>query len=173
MEWWRLSLAMGCDPRHMHGLGAWHGREQYVAHENNLKDQIMKKLCGLSATRKADRAKIADAITEMAAYYGAMVERVENDRDILLSIKLEGVGASIWIKPNSGSHEIISWHNDYSKGHHSARDFSPLFMRIVGDTSKPHHKATSLPGDWDSLLFFLSGGLQLARQGRAFGTPLS
>ena len=126
---------------------------------------------------KAQREKIAKRFTDIAAGYGATVER--RDRDAIggyrasvdLLVRLNGVGGilSIGDLHDRGAAGLISWHNDYSSGRAAARDFSSAFNCAARDyaATRPHHKATSY-GDWDKLTSIFSDCLKLAAAGEAF-----
>lgn len=126
------------------------------------------------ASRKADRQKLADALTEIACKHGASVERMHSNANpgycgqgIDLRIACNGVGAMVDIDDlHGGEWVLIHWFGTEHKG----RDFTPRFGTVVGSggNGRPHHKATSHPRDWYSLAMMLDGGLQLAVRGEAF-----
>jgi hypothetical protein len=130
----------------------------------------------LTDTRQADREKIADALEAVATDLGATVERREGTmgrRDVQLNFTLNGVGASIWLLAglHGGNRAIINWYNEYSDTHRKAENFSYAFnvvTRSANDGWRSHHKATSIPDDWDGLRDYLREGLVLAAEGRAF-----
>lgn len=131
------------------------------------------------ASRKADREFIARALLEIAAKHGAQVERRDEPglagfgcAGIHITFTLNGVGAMLDIdNVHSGSTALIHWYNDYSVKK-PVQDYSSRFNVCVGASSsgRPHHKATSLPGDWYSLAMNLDAGLLLAARGEAFQT---
>ena len=128
----------------------------------------------LTASRKEDRAKLADTLTKIALKFGATVERQHTPANpgyrgqgIDLTFACKGVGAMIDISDiHGGEWVLIHWFNkDYPP-----RNFTSRFGVIVGSggNGRPHHKATSHPRDWYSLAMFLEGGLCLAFRGEAF-----
>lgn len=124
-----------------------------------------------SASRKAEREFIADAICAIISRHGAKVERWDESRDITLCFTCNGVGALIHLDALFGGvHSLIHWHNS----ERGARHFTARFARLVGDpchirpNGRLHHKATSWPTDWYSLAMMLDAGLCLAVQGEAF-----
>lgn len=129
-------------------------------------------LTGLSASRKAGRRAIADAIRGAALEFGADYEETDygGRRELGVTVKLNGVGALVHVDDLfGGTRSLIHWFN--SGGYRPVRYFSPAFNSAVGEVSswpRPHHKATSNPPDWDALLARLKAGLALARSGQAF-----
>lgn len=109
-----------------------------------------------------------------AAKHGAQVERRDEPRNpgyhgvgIHLSFTLNGVGAMLDIDNLLGvSTSLIHWYGT----ERGARNYSSRFNICVGASSsgRPHHKATSFPGDWYSLAMNLDAGLLLAARGEAF-----
>lgn len=131
-------------------------------------------LNGKNASRKGDREFIARALIELARTRGAQVERRDESptigycgAGIALRFSLGGVGAMADIDNLHGGHtSLVSWYNT----EHPARNFTTRFSACVGDPAqrRPHHKATSCPGDWYSLAMMLDAGLCLAARGDAF-----
>lgn len=127
----------------------------------------LDKLRTCSGSRKVDRQYIARALILLATAHGAQVERTDERSSITLRIGVAGVGALIDVDAAlGGDSSIISWHNI----EHPARNFTPRFCKLVGGGmfARPHHKATSLPGDWYSLAMALDAGLLLAARQEAF-----
>jgi len=132
------------------------------------------KLNRQRASRKADRENIAAVLVEIAATYGAAVERRDDGPNpgyrgasIALSFSLNGVGANVDIDNlHGGKTVLIHWYNT----EFPARNFTQRFERCVLSrlSYRPHHKATSHPADWYSLSMALDAGLMLAMRGEAF-----
>lgn len=126
------------------------------------------------ASRKADREYIAAALIAIVSRHGAKVTKWDKShrREISLTFDLKGVGALIHIDDlfDGGSRSPIHWHNT----EHPARNFTTRFCVAVGEgpCGRPHHKATSIPGDWYSLAMTLDAGLCLAFADEAFA-PVS
>lgn len=127
-----------------------------------------------NASRKADRDFIARVLIDIAQKHGAQFERREEPRNIgfhgagiHLHFTLNGVGAMIDIDDlHGGDWALIHWHGT----ERGAKNYSSRFNTCVGATNggRPHHKATSHPGDWYSLAMNLDAGLLLAARGEAF-----
>lgn len=142
-----------------------------------IKDAIHSDdLTGLSASRKADRKRIAAEFTRIAERFGAEVEIREEPAHkgwsgptIHFSARLDGVGVQCAIDDlHGGSGALLSWFNDY-RGAQLARMFSDPFNIAVGSGigARPHHKATSV-GNWALLAARLQGGLRHTANGTAF-----
>lgn len=126
------------------------------------------------ASRKADREFIACALIGLMARHGAQFERQDDGPNpgyhgasICLRFALNGVGAMLDIDNlHGGDWSLIHWYNT----EYPARNFTSTFCVAVGDLgrTRPHHKATSHPHDWYSLVIHLDAGLCLAARGDAF-----
>jgi hypothetical protein len=136
------------------------------------------KIKDLRASRKTDRDILARVLIDIAAKHGAQIERRDEPRNagfhgagIHLTFSLNGVGAMLDIDDlHGGDWALIHWFNSYKGVSSPARYYSSRFNRCVGATSsgRPHHKATSHPGDWYSVAIALDAGLLLAARGEAF-----
>jgi hypothetical protein len=139
---------------------------------------IDRRINALDASRKKDRELLASVFSQIGEVRGAKIERQDTSasagycgQGIDLSFSLNGVGAMLGIDNlHGGEWVLISWHNT----EYPARNFTSRFCGCVGDrlgatgVSRPHHKATTSPGDWYSLAMFLDAGLMLAARSEAF-----
>ena len=140
----------------------------------DIADIIGRHLDPLTASRKADRDKLAVVFRDIATGNGATVEQRHEDatrgycgQGIMLRIECNGVGAMLSINDlHGGDFALIHWHNTKFP----SRNFSPAFNRAVGDHGqfRPHHKATSHPRTWSALAIALNAGLELVFRGEAF-----
>ena len=129
----------------------------------------------LTMRRKADRESVARQFLDVAAKFGATVERRDEDASpgysgavISLSFTLNGVGAQVTISDLHERHGwpggLISWFNT----EFPARLFASGFCAAIGDNKGyPHHKATS-SDRWDILAARMQAGLRHAAKGTAF-----
>lgn len=158
---------MGKLKNHFHDEIVWNGLDEGdKAEALNL----------LTASRRADREKLAEVLTGMALRHGASVERRDRPanricgQSIRLSFECNNVGAMVGIDDvHGGAWALVHWYNDGSP----VRNFTTAFNLAVksGGNSWPHHKVTSHPRDWYSLAKLLDAGLLLAARGEAFQEP--
>ena len=136
------------------------------------------KLNACNASRKTERVTIADTLEAIARERGATVT-VRRDEPpnrgfcgagIDMQFECNGVGAMVDINDlHGGEWSLIHWFN-HGSAYEKARDFTSRFQSMIGDggCGRPHHKATSFPGNWYSLAMMLDAGLMLAARGEAF-----
>lgn len=120
----------------------------------------------LTERRKADRAKMASLLVEIAEKHGALAEVTPGDGPNTLAIRIStprGLHVRVDLEGKSIQPDIhvLPWHMHYESQDKLAPEF--------GDVNPYHHrKATQVAYGWNQLRDNIDRGLNMAAKGTAF-----
>lgn len=123
----------------------------------------------LSQTRAADRNKMADRLAEIAAKFGAEVERDDHRLDpheLYLCIKLPGASVSMGLRP------AAEGPRGFGLIGHWVCEPGYLFSTEFSRGARPHHKATTFEDDFEVFAALIQSGLRRVSKRTVFAvTP--
>lgn len=126
-------------------------------------------MAALSQARAADREAMAARIGEVAAKFGATVERckVLVDREINLRIRLDGAEVNICFSGDAEGPRGWGFLGHWVCA--PGRKFRAGFQSVA--SFYPHHKATTTAAKFDVFAALIQNGLRQVAAGRAFADP--